>query len=352
VAGTAASSGVLPSVVWDRTNSILYVCTTTGAAAAAVWTALNASSATPVVTAPQGYLTQSSTETIITSDSSAGAGLYYHPFVGNLIPIYNGSRHIPTTFSALSLSLVASHLANQIYDVFVFSNSGTLTLVTGPAWTTPTAGAGARGTGSSTTELTRLQGYWVNAVAMTGRNGSTTYSIGANLATYVGSIYMDGTNGQLTCHRSWGQSRKWGVWNAYNRQRVTLQMGDSTATWAYSTATVRQSNGAAGNTIALFQGLAESIVDLSFVQPVAYSGGASAGATIGFGIKSTTAFTGHTGRTTNNTVTFMPGMTALHTMAPFLGLNNVNACETGNGTATTTFQGGNEDMIMTASFMA
>jgi hypothetical protein len=41
IAGTAASSGVLPSIVWDRTNGVIYVCTTTGNAAAAVWTAIN-----------------------------------------------------------------------------------------------------------------------------------------------------------------------------------------------------------------------------------------------------------------------------------------------------------------------
>ncbi len=40
-AGTAASSGVLPSMVWDRTNNRMYVCTTTGSAATAVWTAVN-----------------------------------------------------------------------------------------------------------------------------------------------------------------------------------------------------------------------------------------------------------------------------------------------------------------------
>jgi putative ABC transport system permease protein len=34
---------------------------------------------------------------------------------------------------------------------------------------------------------------------------------------------MDGTNGQVTCHRSFGQSRKWGLWNAYNRRPLYLK---------------------------------------------------------------------------------------------------------------------------------
>ena len=41
VAGTASSSGVLPSIVWDRTNNIQWTCTTTGTASTAVWTAIN-----------------------------------------------------------------------------------------------------------------------------------------------------------------------------------------------------------------------------------------------------------------------------------------------------------------------
>jgi hypothetical protein len=63
-----------------------------------------------------------------------------------------------------------------------------------------------------------LSGILVNANAMaTARNGATTYSVAANEGTYVGSLFMDGTNGQITCHTAYGQSRKWGIWNAYNR---------------------------------------------------------------------------------------------------------------------------------------
>ena len=332
VAGTAGSSGVLATHYHDYTNGVLYFCATTGSASTAVWTAINASSATPVVTAPQGYLSPHGTDIILTGDSVAGSAMYYHPFTGNLIPIYNGSRHIPTTFAALSMTLVASHLASQIYDVFVFSNSGTLTLVTGPAWTTPTAGAGARGTGSSTTELTRLQGYWVNAVAMTGRNGSTTYSIGANLATYVGSIFMDGTNAQLTCHRAWGASRKWGVWNAYNRQPLYLQAGDATASWTYNTATIRASRDQATNSLTVFQGLPEEFYDLTFEQRVhSVSDTNLAIAQNGIGWNSTTATSGRTG-----TASFLAAgasaasggnLVARYPQVPSLGINVVTALE-------------------------
>ena len=99
-------------MVWDRTNSIMYVCTTTGNAATAVWTAINAASATAVVTAPQGYLS-SSTNIVPISDQVDKTELFYFPFVGNLVPIYNGARMVPTEFTTLTLTLAAQHLASQ-----------------------------------------------------------------------------------------------------------------------------------------------------------------------------------------------------------------------------------------------
>jgi hypothetical protein len=354
VAGTASSSGVLPSMVWDRTNSIIYVCTTTGDAASAVWTAINASSATPVVTAPQGYLTMTSATPIIVTEVTAGTAVYYTPLVGNLVPIYNGSSMIPTTFAELTLTLAAQHLASQIYDVFVFSNSGVVTLATGPAWATPTAGAGDRGTGASTTELTRLNGYWVNNVQITGRNGANTYTIAANRATYLGSIYMDGTNGQLTCHRAWGQSRKWGVWNAYNRQPLYLKAGDSTATWSYNTNTTRASNDASTNSLTVFSGLAEEWYDLEFTQTVVLiTGNNLAIANTGIGWNSTTTASGRLGDVRGqggSTETHGNNAYARHKQVPSLGINVVTALENAADPASSsmTWHGGEEDMMLSA----
>lgn len=260
VAGTAGSSSVLPDFYWDYTNSILYVCTTTGSTSTAVWTAVNASSATAAVPAPQGRLTLTSATPVITTQVTAATAVYYTPYTGNLVPIYNGSSMSPTEFSELTLTLVASHAADTIYDIFVFSNSGVLTLVTGPAWSTSTAGSGARGTGAGTTQIARVKGLWTNAVSMTGRNGSSTYTVGANLGTYLGSISMDGTNGQVSCHLSYGQGRKWGIWNAYNRTPIILKAGDTTAGWTIEgggSGAYRALNGSASNAVTLFTGLPE-----------------------------------------------------------------------------------------------
>jgi hypothetical protein len=351
VAGTAGSSGVLPTQYWDYTNQILYVCTTTGTTSTAVWTAINAQSATAVVTPPQGYLTPTSGTPIITTEVVAGTSVFYTPFTGNLCPIYNGSRMIPTEFSELTLTLSSSHLASQIYDVFVFSNSGVVTLATGPAWTTPTAGSGARGTGASTTELTRLNGYWVNAVQITGRNGANTFTIAANNATYVGSIFMDGTNGQVTCHRAWGASRKWGIWNAYNRQSLILKAGDSTASWTYNTATIRASRGQSTNSLTVFSGLAEELYQLQFAQTISSTGNESTRADAGIGWNSTTAMSGRFGSVGSvGDDDVLGNAIASFIQAPALGINVVTALENAADPAGTniTWFGGEDDMVLSA----
>lgn len=306
--------------------------------------------------APQGYLTPISAGTgsfVPNADVNGATTLYYTPIVGNLAPIYVGGQFFPTTFAELSLGLTASHSANALYDVFLFNNSGTLTVATGPAWATATAGSCARGTGAGTPQLSRVGGFWVNTVSMTARNGASTYTIGAGLGTYVGSIFIDGAAGQVSCHVASGQSRKWGIWNAYNRRPLALQVSDPTSSWNYSTNTTRQSNAAAGNALTVFCGLPEENVNLDFTQVLTFGGAGSITATIGVGINATNAFSGQVGTAGMS----LGAGTILQTLrtqgfllaGSGLGINKINACESGNGVATSTFNGGG-NMLMTAQW--
>lgn len=343
VAGTAGTVGTLPgtSAIWDYVDNILYVCTTTGNAASAVWTAINASSATPATPPPQGYLTLSSDSSnpILTVDAISSTSVYYTPYVGNLVPVYNGASFITTAFTQLVLTLSASQAISTLYDVFVFSNAGVLTLVTGPAWSVSTAGSGSRGTGASTTQIQRLNGLWVNQVQITGRNGATAYTIPANTATYVGSLFMDTVAGQITCHRSYGQSRKWGVWNAYNRVPTTLLAGDSTSSWAYaSTTTIRPSNNNVANSLTLFSGLAEEEYSLEFHQ----NAGANITGTVPntlIGFNSVTTGSGVAGGIVLN-FGAAQNLIAEHDPAPSLGIQVVTQLEAGATSGTVTFNGG------------
>lgn len=356
VAGTAGSAGVVPSFYFDYTNGIYYFAAVTGDAATTVWTALNASAATPSVPHPQGYLTLVSATPVIVSDQVSATTVYYTPDKGNLVPLYNGASFTPIEFSELELDLVSAHAASTLYDIFVWSESGVVTMGTGPAWSTSTAGAGARGTGASTTELSRINGLQVNAVQITARNGNTTYTVGANRGTYVGSIFIDGTQGQVTCHRAFGQSRKWGLWNAYNRRPVFLRSGDATASWTYNTASFRASNSASANSLTIFSGLAEEMFTCSFEQNLTTTGNMAANARIGIGVDSTTVATGKTGiagieEGGGDTDLFSESASAKTIIPPQIGISVITALELGETSGSITFLGGSDDMLLLAHWM-
>ena len=109
---------------------------------------------------PQGRLTLTSGAPVMTSGVSSSTSIYYTPATGSLIPISDGSKFYPTTFSELTNTTTnnttnpAACTTNSNYDLFVWDNGGTITLSRGPAWTSDTS----RGTGAGTTELQRLNG--------------------------------------------------------------------------------------------------------------------------------------------------------------------------------------------------
>ncbi len=285
--------------------------------------------ATVAVPQPGGYLTLSSSidSPIITADTTGATKVYYTPYVGNQIPIWNGTSYSIFSFTQLILTLSASNVGNTLYDVCVFSNNGTPTAVTGPAWSNSTAGASARGTTPGTPQLQRLNGLWVNALQITGLNGAASFTISANQCTYIGTILIDQTAGQVSGYLSAGQNRKWGVWNAYNRNPIQVQVTDPTVGgWAYATATFRFSNGTSGNGFTALQGLPEELYNFSFEQNVSNGGSVQQ---IGIGINSVTSPVGFLGSAINaaGIGTMTIGTTSL--LSPTLGIIIVNGVEKG-----------------------
>src|SRR5581483_1499764 len=290
---------------------------------------------------PQGYLNlvgQASGGVIQTGDVIGATTIYYSPFVGDTVPIWNGTTFVSTVFSELTAALTAAASpSNTIQDACVFSNNGIPTLVIGPSWANVSAGSGSRGTGLGTAQLSKLQGIWVNATQIIGFNGLSSYTIPANQCTYVGSLSIDATAGQISAYLSYGQNRKWGVWNAYNRQLITLIAGDSASTWIYNTNTIRPSNNSSANGLVAFTGLPEEAVNITFTQLaklIAPNGGAGGEMQNGIGYNSTTAFSGQSGDFLFHNQTTATGeqgnavMWAHYVAPPALGLNTVTALET------------------------
>lgn len=312
---------------------------------------------------PQGYLTllsvaTSPTTPVPSSDQASKTSVFYRPDTGNLAPIPDGTTFAVREFSELTLTLNSNHVANGIYDVFLFANpaDGVITIGTGPVWNTVTHGSGARGTGAGTTELDLLKGLLVNKVAVTMRNGATTYSVAAASGLYVGSISIDGSAGQVSCNVSFSQLVKWGVSNAYNVRDIILNAGSTSSGWTDTPTTWRQSEGSTNNSLFVFSGIAQSYYDIMFSQIVQSAcSNSTSSADIGIGVNSTTAPSGPKAQQYVNsltTVTIRSTLVARHRAAPALGIQRINMIEqAANGATNNTYFGTEANMLMTAKWL-
>lgn len=239
--------------------------------------------------AADGRLTLTTATPVMTADVSNSTSIFYTPYLGNHIALYDGAIWTVWEFSELTNTTTdatknpAAVANDSNYDLFVWNDAGTLRLGRGPAWTSDTA----RGTGAGTTELERVNGTWVNKIAIT--NGPA-----AQRGRYVGTVRSDGAatiDWETTPAASaGGTAARLCVWNMYNRRLASAQVRDSTDTWTYNSTTIRAANNSNGNRINAVFGMNE---DISFVQYLSsMSGGASGDASVGVGLDSTTAETG------------------------------------------------------------
>lgn len=84
---------------------------------------------------PGGRLTLTSNTPVMTGDATAQTSVFYAPYVSNTCPIWNGSQMVNQTFSQLTMALdTGNHLLNNVYDLFVWNNSGVISIGAGPAW--------------------------------------------------------------------------------------------------------------------------------------------------------------------------------------------------------------------------
>lgn len=307
-----------------------------------------------LISVPQGRLTLTTGTPVLATGITGATSVFYTPFTGTIVPIYNGVNFIPTTFAELTLTLSSSHLLNSIYDCFIINDSGTVRIVTGPVWSTLAGGAGARGTGAGTSELVLQNGLWVNKNAMaTARNGATTYNVVALGGTYVGSLFIDATAGQISCHTAYGQSRKWGVWNAYNRQRINLLTGDGTASWTPSGSFISVNSNAA-NSATVFTGLPIEPVTSIYQQnsTVSYSNNTASGE-IGIGQNITSASAGTIGSliggNTSTSGSVGGNMSSTFVLGPTIGINVLLMIELRANTCSNT--GTIANCLMTSSWL-
>lgn len=203
-----------------------------------------------------GRLTLTSGTPVTTADVAAASTIYWTPFVGDRVALYDGTRWRLYTFSEISMAL--SSLSALPYDVFVYDNAGTLTLEK-VAWTNDTTRA---------TALALQDGIYVKSGATTRR--------------YLGTFRAsDPTTTE--------DKETWrALWNYYHRAPRKLKRTDTTNTWTYGTAAWRAWNNNTANSVAVVVGVAEVMADLLFFDVM--QGGVNGGnPAIGIGYDSSTA---------------------------------------------------------------
>ena len=168
----------------------------------------------------QGRLTLTSNTPVLSSSVTGATTLYYTPYIGSQISIWDGSKWSVRTFTERSLSL-SGLAANTNYDVFIYDNAGTLTLEA-VAWSNSSAGTSAR------------------ASALSFLNGVRVKD--SDKRKYLGSFRTTATIGQ-TCFQYGGSGAtpaRFFVFNEYNRVKRNLFANIYSGTHSYTTSTWRE----------------------------------------------------------------------------------------------------------------
>jgi hypothetical protein len=237
------------------------------------------SNLTVLPVAPTGRLTLTSGAPVMTGDAT-NTSIYYTPYTGSRVQIYDGTVFVPFTFAELTATATQTdQVANGVYDLFVFSNPGIVTLAFGPAWQSVTS----RGTGA--TELEQFQGLWTNKNIINLKSAAISYdNRPARTATYVGTVAITANPGQMAMQfkpplGGAGGNNNWlGVWNAYNRVTVRARSIETQSFWDYSTQTFRPVNNSLSNRINWVDGLRQSRVMAQFTQLVGLTNSGAIGA--------------------------------------------------------------------------
>lgn len=214
----------------------------------------------------QGRLTLTSGTPVTTSDVATSTDIYWTPYNGNLVGLYDGTSWKLHTFTERTLAL-GTLTSGLNYDVFLYDNSGTLTLeATG--WSTDTARA---------TALTTQDGVHVKTGATTRRYLGTFRTVSTTQTADAGGTGATGAQRFL--------------WNCYNRVPRKLHAcpgysdGNTASSYTSNSTTWVAANSGTGAKAEFLTGLDGVAVDVSASLFATNSGPSSE--RIGIGLDST-----------------------------------------------------------------
>lgn len=283
---------------------------------------------------PGGRITLVSATPVMTTTTSGATTVYYTPYIGNLVPLYDGTNMIPTAFAEVSQLTTdttkspAAVVASSIYDLFAWNDSGTLRVTRGPVWTNAT-------TRSAGTILVRTNGIWLNSVSIT--NGPA-----ASRGTYVGTIASNGSSAIdyiFGAAASGGTAASLMVWNMYNRVDTGTKVTDNGTSYTYASATVRQARASAGNQISFVVGQSEDAVRSTIGMSTTSVNTLNAFASYGIGLDNTAAFldgaTFYLSTSTAANLTMFSSTSSI--TSPAIGTHILSMNQAADGTTTATY---------------
>jgi hypothetical protein len=207
----------------------------------------------------EGRLTLTSGTPVTTADVTGATNIYFAPYAGNRIALYDGSSAWNIrTFTQITIA-VGTISAAKPYDLFAYDNSGTVTFDAPLAWTDDDTRA---------TALTTQDGVLVKSGATTRR--------------YIGTFYTTATT---TTEDSYVKRF---LWNHANRVHRPMRRIETTSSWVYTTATLRQAGGSTANQLDFVCGVNETQVNATVSATFANSS-ADINCLVSLGLDSTSA---------------------------------------------------------------
>jgi hypothetical protein len=202
-----------------------------------------------------GRLTSLSGNPINLTGTNGATTIYFTPFQGNTIDLYEGSQWKKHTFTEITISL-SGLTADKNYDVFIYDSDANDTADAADVvvWTDNSNRA---------TALATQNGVYV-------KNGATS-------RRYVGTFYTYATGTTA----DYDEQRY--IWNYYNRIETVMAIGLANDSWSYAGTSWRGINGGT-DTVDFVIGVTEDLVQAEY-----HAVGSGTGdAVIGIGIDSTT----------------------------------------------------------------
>lgn len=344
-----------------------------------------------------GRLTLTTATPVTTSDATSTT-VYFTPYNGNKISLYDGTRWKLYTFTEISLTVTpTSPLASELVDVGAGSPttmsaiSSTANLAVGdlllvaalplpvPTYiasitdavslVTTTDGAGIVNStaqfydsmydvfvydnaGTLTLEQLAWTSNTARATAITLQDGVWVKS-GATTRRYLGTFKI--ISATQTCDTS---ARRF-LWNCYHRVPRFLSVVDTTDNWTYATQAWRQARGQSASRVEYICGLAEDSVQARVIGACYFGSGASSSSGMGHngvGIDSKTVNSAQQrwGYAVGTSVNVVFTLSAQYCGIPGLGYHAVNWIEYGgnNGTSDVTFFGDNGGALLQTGLQA